>query len=251
MSTGSVECRPTSREDRFATNEACPVLRTKAIIPFLAILALCLLSHPARADGPKAQPAKSAMTLTKEQASAFARLALKGIKKEFPNKPGHVLNDEADVKSPRALHPAFYGCFDWHSSVHGHWMLVRLLRRFPELPERKEIRAVLAEHLTAKNLKGEADYFAEPNRQSFERPYGWAWLLKLAEELHTWDDPDAKEWSRNVKPLADAIVARFLAYFPKQTYQIRSGVHPNTAFGFAFALDYARTVDHKKLRELL
>jgi hypothetical protein len=189
--------------------------------------------------------------MKQEQASAFAKLALKGINKEYPNKPGDVLNSDADVKTPRALHPAFYGCFDWHSSVHGHWMLVRLLRLFPNLPEKQQIRAVLAEHLTAKNLKAEADYFARPNQQSFERPYGWAWLLKLAEELHSWDDPDAKEWSKNLQPLTDTIVARYLAFFPKQTYPIRSGVHPNTAFGFAFALDYARATGNKRLAELV
>ena len=97
----------------------------------------------------------------------------------------------------------------------------------------------------------EAEYFSRPNTQSFERPYGWAWLLKLAEELHGWDDPDGKQWSKNIQPLADAIVGRYLAYFPKQTYPIRSGVHPNTAFGLSFALDYARAVNHKALRELV
>ncbi|MCI0683092.1 MAG: DUF2891 domain-containing protein [Gemmataceae bacterium] len=196
-------------------------------------------------------PAAKEFKMTQAQASLFARLALKGIHKEYPNKPADVLNSANDVKTPRAMHPAFYGCFDWHSSVHGHWMLVRLLRLFPDLPERQEIRAALAANLTAKNLQAEADYFARPNTQSFERPYGWAWLLKLAEELHTWDDPQGKEWSKNVKPLADAIVARYLAYFPKQTYPIRSGVHSNTAFGLAFALDYARTTKHKPLQALL
>jgi hypothetical protein len=153
------------------------------------------------------------------------------------------------VKSPRAVHPAFYGSFDWHSSVHGHWMLVRLLRQFPDLPEAKQIRATLAAHLTAANLKTEADYFARPNAASFERPYGWAWLLKLAEELHGWDDADGKAWAKNIQPLADVIAARYVSYFPKQTYPIRSGVHPNTAFGLAFAHDYARAVGHKELRE--
>jgi hypothetical protein len=196
-----------------------------------------------------AQPQKEIMKMTPQQASAFAKLALKGIQKEYPNKPGHVLNDDADSKTPKALHPAFYGCYDWHSSVHGHWMLIRVLRRFPELPEKQRIRAVLAEHLTAKNLQIEADYFSQPNRQSFERTYGWAWLLKLAEELHGWDDADAKTWSKNIQPLADTLVARYLAFLPKQTYPIRSGVHPNTAFGLAFAHDYARAVDHKALRE--
>jgi Protein of unknown function (DUF2891) len=189
--------------------------------------------------------------MTQKQAAAFAKLALKGIQREFPNKPGTVLNSKADIKGPRDFHPAFYGSFDWHSSVHGHWMLVRVLRRFPELPEAQQIRAVLAEHLTAKNLQAEADYFKEPNRQSFERTYGWAWLLKLAEELHGWDDADAKEWSKNLQPLADVIVERYLAFLPKQTYPIRSGVHPNTAFGLAFAHDYARAVKHKELAKLI
>jgi sugar lactone lactonase YvrE len=209
-----------------------------------------LYSIRTRAPGRLVWPAaKEAALLSPEQASVFARLALKGIQKEYPNKPDHVLNQETDIKGPRALHPAFYGCFDWHSAVHSHWLLVRLLRRFPELPERKEIRVALAEHLTAKNLQAEADYFAQPNRLAFERTYGWAWLLKLAEELHGWDDPDAREWSRNLRPLADVIVARYVAFLPKQTYAIRSGVHPNTAFGLAFALDYALAVGHTPLRE--
>jgi hypothetical protein len=208
------------------------------------LLILVILMQPA-ADGTVVKPS----SLSQKQASAFALLALKGIHKEYPSKPGDVLNDAADVKSPRAMHPAFYGCFDWHSSVHGHWMLVRLLRLFPELPEKQRIRAALAENLTAKNLQAEADYFSQPNRRSFERTYGWAWLLKLAEELHTWDDADARRWSQNLKPLVDTIVDRYLAFLPKQTYPIRTGVHPNTAFGLAFALDYARTVGHKPLRE--
>jgi hypothetical protein len=212
-----------------------------------APLVLLALGSPAR-SGPASREVHG---MTREQASSFARLALEGIRKEYPNKPGHVLDGEADVKAPRALHPAFYGSFDWHSAVHGHWMLVRLLRLFPDLPEGKEIRAVLGKHLTAKNLRAEADYFARPSARSFERPYGWAWLLKLAEELHGWDDPDARAWSKNLKPLADAIVARYLAYFPKQTYPIRTGVHPNTAFGLAFALDYARAVGDKKLAALV
>lgn len=201
---------------------------------------------------PNAQPQPAPVTtLTKDQASAFAKLALKGLQKEYPNKPADVLNAAADVKSPKEMHPAFYGCFDWHSAVHGHWMLVKLLRLFPELPERTAIRAALAENLTAANLKVEADYFSRPNAKSFERPYGWAWLLKLAEELHTWDDPQGKEWAKNLKPLADVVAARYLDYFPKQTYPIRSGVHPNTAFGLSFALDYARTVGHPELEKLL
>jgi hypothetical protein len=196
-------------------------------------------------------PSKEGPTMKAEQASHFAKLALKGLQKEYPNKPGDVLIGEGDVKAPRTTHPAFYGCFDWHSSVHGHWMLVRLLRLFAELPEKKQIRAVLNEHLTAKNLRAEADYFDRPQTQSFERPYGWAWLLKLSQELHDWDAADARQWSKNLQPLTDKIVARYLSYFPKQTYPIRSGVHSNTAFGLAFAYDYANTVGYKKLQDLL
>ncbi len=215
-----------------------------------SLLVLLLLFPPAQAE-PRGKVVREVWTMKPEQASAFARLALKGIRREYPNKPGDVLNSEADARGPHVLHPAFCGSFDWHSSVHGHWMLVRLLRLYPHLPEGKEVRAILAQHLMAKNLQTEADSFARPNSQSFERPYGWAWLLKLAEELHGWDDPDAREWSKNLKPLADVIVARYLAFFPKQTYPIRSGVHPNTAFGLAFALDYARSVGDERLRKLV
>jgi hypothetical protein len=192
---------------------------------------------------------KAALAMSREQASSFARLALNGIQKEYPNKPADVLNADTDVMSPRRMHPAFHGSYDWHSSVHGHWMLVRLLRLFPGLPERQEVRRVLDEHLTAKNLQAEADYFARSNAQSFERTYGWAWLLKLAEELHDWDDPQAKQWSANLRPLANKIADLYIAYLPKQTYPIRSGVHPNTAFGLAFALDYARAIGSTALQE--
>ena len=219
-----------------------------AIVAPVALLVAGILVSPERAD-PPAVAKESFPKMTEKQASAFARLALKGIQKEYPNKPGDVLDGEKDIRSPRATHPAFYGCFDWHSSVHGHWMLVRLVRVFPKLPEKKRILAALGENLTAKNLRAEADYFARPSAKSFERPYGWAWLLKLAEELHTWDSPEGRAWSKNLKPLADIIVERYLAFFPKQTYPIRTGVHPNTAFGLAFAHDFALTVGHTKLRE--
>jgi hypothetical protein len=201
---------------------------------------------------PQPIPAAEPQTnLTRENASAFARLALKGVSKEYPNKPEHVVGGPEDVRAPKALHPAFYGCYDWHSSVHGHWMLARILRLFPDLPESKEIRAILNEHLTADALKGEVDYFSRKESRSFERPYGWGWLLKLAEELHGWDDPDARRWSADLKPLADLIASRYLDFFPKQTYPIRTGVHPNTAFGLAFAHDYARAVGDSKLKALV
>jgi hypothetical protein len=228
---------------------ACVTMAFAASAFAFAALTLSAAPAPAQA-GTEAAP-KGGWKMTPKQASGFARLALKAVAREYPNKPGEVLNGPADVRGPRAMHPAFYGSFDWHSSVHGHWLLVRLLRLFPDMPEAKQVRAVLAEHLTARNLKAEADYFGRPNEQSFERTYGWAWLLKLAEELHGWDDADARRWSKNLRPLADVIVARYLAFLPKQTYPIRTGVHPNTAFGLAFALDYARAVGDRRLRSLL
>lgn len=191
------------------------------------------------------------LQLDAKSASHFAGLALKCVKKEYPNKPDHVMNDESEVQSPSFFHPAFYGCFDWHSSVHGHWMLVRLLRMFPDLPETKEIRSVLNDNLSAENIEMEVKYLQQPSRKSFERTYGWAWLLKLAEELHEWNNPDSQKWSKNLKPLADAIVKQYIEFLPKQTYPIRRGVHPNTAFGIAFALDYARAVGHNELEDLL
>lgn len=206
------------------------------------LVALLPMTLPAQEPG---------MTMTAEQATLFAKLALKGIGKEYPNKPADVLNNDADLKAPRLIHPAFFGCYDWHSSVHGHWMLVKVLKTFPDHPMQKEIRAALAANLTAENLKTEADYFKRPNAKSYERPYGWSWLLKLAEELHTWDDPQGKEWSQNLKPLTDMIVTRYLEYFPKQTYPIRSGVHSSTAFGLTFAYDYAKTVGNQPLLKLI
>lgn len=202
---------------------------------------------------PSALPAEPPpiLKLTREQASAFAKLALKGARKEFPNKPGDVLTSSLDVKNPKSAHPAFYGCFDWHSSVHGHWMLARVLRQFPDLKEAKEIRATLNENLTAENLKTEAAHFTHPEAKSFERPYGWNWLLKLAQELHEWDDADARVLAANLLPLEDVIANRYIEYFPKQTYPIRSGVHSNTAFGLSFAHDYAHSTGNKKLKDLI
>jgi hypothetical protein len=197
------------------------------------------------------QPKPDQLSLTQTKATHFARLALKCVRKEYPNKPDHTINDANDVRNPRDMHPAFYGCYDWHSSVHGHWMLVHLLRLFPALPEAREIRSALDANLTNGNLKNEMSYLMTGNRASFERTYGWAWLLKLAEELHEWNDPDGQRWSRNLHGLAEVFAAKYLAFLPKQTYPIRTGVHPNTAFGLAFALDYARAVSNTKLATLI
>lgn len=193
------------------------------------------------------------LVLTTEQALSFARLALDGIQREYPHVGIYVINGPNDLPlgSPRALHPAFYGCYDWHSAVHSHWMLVRLLRVMPALPLAPEIRAALAENLSAENLSGELSYLQHPGRRTFERTYGWAWLLKLAEELHSWNDPHGKEWAGNLQPLAELFVARYLEFLPRQRYPIRVGTHANTAFGFALAWDYAHTVGHAELEGLI
>ena len=171
----------------------------------------------------------------------FAELALGCVRREYPNKIDHLLNDPSQVRSPRELHPAFYGCYDWHSSVHGHWLLVRLLRGGGVLPE-ADIRAALSANLTDENIRVEDDYFKEPGRASYERPYGWAWLLKLHEELYHWDDPDAGRWFDALRPLAATVVEKYLSFFPKQKYPVRVGTHFNTAFGLSFAWDYAEAL---------
>jgi hypothetical protein len=161
------------------------------------------------------------------------------------------MNDADDVRAPQVVHPAFYGCYDWHSAVHAHWMLVRLLRLFPDLPEASQIRLVLNRSFTPENIQSEVKYLDEPNRKTFERTYGWAWLLKLSEELRGWNEPDGHRWATNLEPLAQAIVKLYQDFLPRQTYPIRTGVHPNTAFGLARALDYARAAGIKDFERML
>ena len=181
----------------------------------------------------------------------LADLALKCMQQEYPNKLNQVLGDSTALKGPRVLHPAFYGCFDWHSAVHGHWMLVKLMKAYPELPQTGEVRRKLSENLTAENIKGEIAYFQDKDNRLFERTYGWAWLLKLQEELITWEDEEAKKWATNLQPLTDLIVDRYLEFLPKLTYPIRTGEHPNTAFGLSFAWDYALAAEHDELKQLI
>jgi len=197
-------------------------------------------------------PARAAdLALTQTDASRFAKLAISCARQEFPGKADHVMRDAADVRSPKEQHPAFYGCFDWHSCVHGHWLLAHLLKEFPDLPEARDIRAVLDENLAPEKIRGELAYLEGPQRKSFERTYGWAWLLKLAEELQSSPDPDFQRWSTALQPLAHAFAAKYMEFLPKQTYPIRTGVHPNTAFGLSFAIDYAVAAGDVKLAVLL
>ena len=212
---------------------ACPMYSWFALSVFLGVA-----STMSAADG---------ASLDNSRAAAFAQLALKGIDREYPNKPGEVLRGQADIMGPRAMHPAFFGSFDWHSSVHGHWLLVRLLKLHPDMPGAAEVRSRLGAHLSAANLAAEAAYFEPKDNHSFERMYGWAWTLRLALELKTWDDPDGRQWAKNLEPLEKRLVALIEDYLPRLTYPVRTGVHPDTAFALAQILDYARGVGDQGL----
>jgi hypothetical protein len=172
-------------------------------------------------------------------AARFARLALDCVYREYPNKIAHVLNGEGDVRSPRELTPAFYGCYDWHSSVHGHWLLARLARLHPRAPFAAAARAALAQTLTEKNIAAEVAYLQGAGRASFERPYGLAWLLQLATEMMSWDDPQAREWSLVLRPLEVEAAQRIMTWLPKLRYPIRVGEHSQTAFAFGLIHDWA------------
>ena len=180
--------------------------------------------------------------LTTEMANKLATMPMKCINQAYPNKTAHVINNEKDaILTPKELHPSFYGCFDWHSSVHGHWMLLRLLRTVNNLENRDHIISVLDQSFLPEKIKEEANYFTKYQvATNFERTYGWAWILKLDEELAKWDHPKAKIWHQNLKPLTDEILRLWKDYLPKQTYPNRTGVHPNTAFAMSFAIDWAR-----------
>src|SRR5437879_11674274 len=184
-------------------------------------------------------------------AERFAKLALACVHKEYPNKISHVLNSDADVAPPRKLTPAFCGCYDWHSSVHGHWLLVRLVRTFPDAPFASAARDALKQSLTAENLKQEATYVRGEGRSRFERPYGLSWLLQLCAELREWDDPQAREMSANLRPLEEAAVERLKTWLPKLSHPVRIGEHDQTAFGLGLMLDYAHTVGDESFAKLV
>lgn len=185
------------------------------------------------------------------QAARFARLALDCVHKEYPNKIAHSMNSDADVKPPRELTPAFYGCYDWHSSVHGHWLLVRLVRLFPQAPFAAEARRAVGQSLTPANIAQEVKYLNAEGRAAFERPYGLAWLLQLAAELKEWDDPQAREWAAALRPLEGAVTARIASWLPKMDHPIRVGEHSNTAFSMGLMLDYARITGNTAFGKLV
>ncbi|PCI06460.1 MAG: hypothetical protein COB81_00270 [Flavobacteriaceae bacterium] len=180
------------------------------------------------------------LELTTDHANFLYHFAYDCVDQEYPNKLGQVLENATDLKEPSTLHPAFYGCFDWHSAVHGHWTLINIIKELPNFEHREAILKKLQASLTKENILKEVAYFDATSAKNFERTYGWAWLLKVAEVLDDWEAPEAKTMAKNLQPLVSLIENKYLEFLPKLSYPIRVGEHANTAFGLSFALDYAR-----------
>jgi hypothetical protein len=215
-------------------------------MPMLIALAGIIVASTGAAPASKDTPLFDAAT-----AERFAKLALACVHKEYPNKIAHVLASDADVKPPRELTPAFCGCFDWHSAVHGHWLLVRLARTFPDAPFVPAARAALAESLTPEHIAAEVRYMEAPGRADFERPYGLAWLLQLAAELHEWHDRQAQAWAHTLAPLERAAAERLASWLPKLSYPVRAGEHAQTAFALGLVLDWARSTGDQGMASLV
>ncbi|MDO6758857.1 DUF2891 domain-containing protein [Tamlana sp. 2_MG-2023] len=181
-------------------------------------------------------------------ANKLAELPMHCINIEYPNRLSQTLGADEDLQTPHVLHPAFYGCFDWHSAVHGHWSLVCLLKSFPNLENADTIKKRLLHNMSKENIQAEVAYFKGKHNKNYERTYGWAWLLKLAEELHSWDDSTARDLEENLEPLTLLIVEKYIDFLPKLNYPLRVGTHTNTAFGLSFAYDYATTVNNEALK---
>ena len=203
----------------------------------VSLLAVTLSSTPAQ--------------LEVADAARFAGLALDCVQREYPNKIAHVLTSDDDARPPRELTPSFFGCYDWHSAVHGHWLLVRLCRLFPDAPFAAPSRAALTANINAANIKGEIEYLAAPGRTTFERPYGLAWLLQLSAELHEWDDDDGRAMADAIRPLEQVAADRFRTWLPKLSHPIRTGEHSQTAFAFGLVLDWARSRGDDDMRRLI
>ena len=192
-----------------------------------------------------------AQELNVEQAKKIFDLPTHCIKVEYPNKLQQALGSDSDLKPPRELRPIFYGCYDWHSSVHGFWSIVKLMKDFPELDRDQKVRSDLNQLITAENVAVEMAFFNDKNNKNFERTYGWAWLLQLQMELNNWQDKDVQVWAKNLKPLSDLIITKYKDYLPKLVYPIRTGTHDNTAFGLSLTIDYARSVNDKAFEKVI
>jgi DUF2891 family protein len=218
------------------------MMRMPIPVSFAAVI-LCNLAQ--------AQSPAPVVNLDAAAAARFAGLALRCVHQEYPNKIAHTLAGDADVHPPRELFPAFHGCYDWHSAVHGHWLLVRLVKHFPDASFAAPARAALARSLTTENIAGEVAYLQSAGRASFERPYGLAWLLQLSAELRSWKDPQAQEWARTLAPLETEAAARIKRWLPDLYYPIREGEHDQTAFSFGLIWDWAGVAGDAEMRKLL
>lgn len=214
----------------------------------LAVLLMGACQPNQKSGGGEGQKLDRQAGLSLEMAEHLAELPLTCIQTEYPNKPQTYLNSVEDLQENRTAHPAFYGCFDWHSAVHGHWSLVKLLKEYPELSIADSIKTVLASTMSRENIAVELAYFNKTYNKTFERTYGWAWLLKLAQEVQSWDDPLAGELTVNLQPLVDKVVENYLMFLPNLRYPNRVGTHTNTAFGLCFAWDYAEANDLDSLK---
>ena len=242
-SAAGAPCQPSppdaGRSDGTCQNRSVQRLPTASL--------LCLLLASASAAG----ATEPSLTLDPQAVGRFAELALACVHREYPNHISHDLRSDADVRPPRELSPAFHGCLDWHSSVHGHWLLARAARLYPGEPFAERARAALGQSFTAENVAGEVAYLKAEGRASFERPYGLAWLLQLAAELRSWDDPDARRWSAVLAPLEEQAAARIASWLPKLRYPIRTGEHGQTAFAFGLILDWADRKQDAAMHELV
>lgn len=226
----------------------------KKYLTLLLVILLVIACNSSKKDNKKSIDIKESIEIAKipilklEQANKLAGLPLHCLNTEYPNRLNQTLGGEKDLQSPTQLHPAFYGCYDWHSSVHGHWSLVSLLKNFPNIVEAESIKQKLLNNISKEKIIAELKYFKGENNKGFERTYGWAWLLKLSEELHTWDDETARQLESNLQPLTDLIVEKYIEFLPKLNYPLRVGQHTNTAFGLSFAYDYAQTLKNEELK---
>lgn len=193
----------------------------------------------------------STAQLSDTLAARLITLPLKCVEQEYPNKLGQVLNHSGELKTPKELHPIFYGCLDWHSSVHGHWLMVTLLKRHPDLPQRDAVLDYFTRAFTTEKVAQELLFFQTRYNESFERTYGWAWFLKLQQELDTWELPEAQTWAAILRPYSDTLAGKFVQFLPKLVYPIRSGDHINLAFGLSFAHDYAIHARHTSLQGII
>ena len=226
-------------------------MRRATYLAGILVAMSCAAAGAPVAEGAAPAGRGPAMGMDPAAAARFAGLALKCLHAEYPNHISHTLDSDADALPPHVLTPAFYGCYDWHSDVHGHWLLVRLVRLMPDAPFAAAARAELGRSLTAANIAGEVAYLRRAGRASFERPYGLAWLLQLAAELRSWDDPQAREWAAVLRPLETEAAARLRSWVPKLHYPIRVGEHDQTAFSFGLVWDWAGVAGDAQMHSVL